>query len=398
MAPEASSVKRALGVALAGVALTLVAFMFDAAPLFVPGIAFAAVGLAAPAWVWLSARGASVHRHLDSERVVEDQPVSATIEVRRSRLGFPGGEVVDPLAGTRLSLTRCLSLVGGADEAHVRVIARFPRRGIHQVQPPSLIVRDPLELARVVIVSSAPARQLLVLPRTEPVNWLVPDNGARSDSADGRVPADALAAVDLDGLRPYRPGTPASRIHWPAVARGAGLIERRLQPDSDDRPLVVLDARGDGPPELLDAAVRAAASLALELARLGGCGLLLPGERRATTISQGLANWPAAHARLALVEGGPDTRAPALGAARARVGAVFYVASQPFERVAAAVLGVTSGAGMLVLPAVLSEGPFGARAPASASFEVAGCRGFRLGARRGARRDAGAGPQRATVA
>ena len=91
------------------------------------------------------------------------------------------------------------------------------------------------------------------------------------------------AAVDMDGLRPYRVGTPASRIHWPAVARGHGLIERRLQADGDSRPLVVLDARLPGPDaqsELLDAAVRAAASLVLELARRGGCGLLLPGEQR----------------------------------------------------------------------------------------------------------------------
>ena len=74
----------------------------------------------------------------------------------------------------------------------------------------------------------------------------------------------------------------------------------------------MLDARGDGPPELLDAAVRAAASLTLELARAGGCGLLLPGEQRATAIDRELITWPAAYARLALVEGGPQAPAPAL--------------------------------------------------------------------------------------
>ena len=68
------------------------------------------------------------------------------------------------------------------------------------------------------------------------------DRGRRFRLADGHAASEAMAAVDVDGLRPYRPGTPASRIHWPAVARGAGLIERRLQADGDSRPMIVLDA------------------------------------------------------------------------------------------------------------------------------------------------------------
>jgi len=43
-----STVSRAVGVFLAGALLTLVAFMFDASPLFVPGLAFVVIGLAAP--------------------------------------------------------------------------------------------------------------------------------------------------------------------------------------------------------------------------------------------------------------------------------------------------------------------------------------------------------------
>ncbi len=60
--------------------------------------------------------------------------------------------------------------------------------------------------------------------------------------------------------------------------------------------------------------MRAAASLVLEFAAAGGCGLLLPGEQRPTMIDRELIAWPAAYARLALVEGGSGSRAPALGA------------------------------------------------------------------------------------
>ena len=59
-----------------------------------------------------------------------------------------------------------------------------------------------------------------------------------------RPSIEPMGATEVDGLRPYRQGTPASRIHWPALARGAGLLERRLRADTDSRPLVVVDARG----------------------------------------------------------------------------------------------------------------------------------------------------------
>ena len=126
--------------------------------------------------------------------------------------------------------------------------------------------------------------------------------GRRRGSEARARAADALAAVDLDGLVPYRPGTSAARIHWPALARGAGLIERQLRAEADSRPLVVLDPRAPADSEALDAAVRAAASLVLEHARGGGCGLLLPGDRRPSTIEPDLVAWPSAHARLAVVE------------------------------------------------------------------------------------------------
>jgi uncharacterized protein (DUF58 family) len=384
MKPPRLFARRAGAVAVAGFGLILISFVFDAAPLFVPAVALALIGLAAPAWVWISAKGAQAQRNLPAERVIEEQPLAATIEVRRGRLGLPGAEVIDPFTGSRLDLGGPLSPFRGGRVANVRVVTRFPRRGLHILEPPSLLVRDPLELARVESVSAAPTQQLLVLPRTERVRWLTSGRGRRFQILDGRSAAEAFAAVDVDGLRPYRPGTPASRIHWPAVARGAGLIERRLQADGDTRPLVVLDSRGDVPLEMLDAAVRAAASLTLELARTGGCGLLLPGEQRATTVDRELMTWPAAYARLAMVTGGLDARAPALGASKGRLGPMVYVAAHPPERLAA--LASESGPGLVILvvpTSGLSDGrPRGVRGSMLATLDVSGCRGFLLGTRR----------------
>jgi uncharacterized protein (DUF58 family) len=386
MRPPRLEARRALAVGGSGAALILIAVLFDAAPLFVPAIALTLMGLIAPAWVLISARGARVCRHLATERIVEDQPLAATIEVRRGLLGLPGAEIVDPFTGSQLDLGGPLSLLRGGRMASVRVVTRFARRGLHTLSPPSLVVSDPLELCRVQSVSATRAQQLLVLPRTEPVRWLGPGRGHRLELPDGHSTSEALAAVDLDGLRPYRPGTPASRIHWPALARGAGLIERRLRADGDTRPLIVLDARlpaTAGAEQLLDAAVRAAASLTLEMARTGGCGLLLPGEQRPTTIDPELTTWPAAYARLAVVQGA-GARAPALGPSKGRIGPVVYVAVRAPAHLAAQRAERATGAMVLVLPtAVLSAGrPAGMRGSLLLTLEVAGCRGFVLGARR----------------
>jgi uncharacterized protein (DUF58 family) len=188
-----------------------------------------------------------------------------------------------------------------------------------------------------------------------------------------------VAAVEIDGLRPYRRGTPASRIHWPALARGAGLLERRLRVDGEETSMVVLDARGSPEEDHLDAAVRAAASLTLELARAGGCRLLLPGLRRALAIESDLVSWPVAHARLALVEGGPDVRAPSPAAIRGALGPLFYVTAQPFERLPAELAREAAGTSLavVVIPAAL--------APASRgrpSIAVSGCVGYVVGAGR----------------
>ncbi len=371
--------RRAGVVALFGAALTLSALTFNSAPLFVPGIAFLVLGTSIPAWILVCARGARVSRELAVERTIEAEPFTASLRITRGRFGLPGAEVLDPLGGQTLSVARPLSLITGRREARVLVTAQFHRRGVHRLDPPALVVRDPLGLAGVTVPGRSGVTQVLVLPRTEPVRWSGSGRGARMRRTDAGTAAEPFAAVDLDGLRPYRTGTPASRIHWPAVARGAGLIERRLKPDGDTRPLVVLDARGPEEPEHLDAAVRAAASLTLELGRTSGCRLLLPGERRSLSIEPDLIAWPAAHARLAMVGDEPGSPAPAL-AAGAHLGVVVYVAASR-ERLRTA-LGGPGANTVLVLPVALLPGG----GPAG-SFDVSGCRGFAARTLAGLRRE-----------
>jgi uncharacterized protein (DUF58 family) len=394
-APRAQlDARRAVTVAACGLALVFLAFFFDAAPLFVPGIALFAIGVLAPAWVWSSTRGARVRRHLSAERIIEGEPLAVTIEVRRA-FGIGGWgrlEVLEPLTSERLRLGGS-SPLRGSRGVRVQVVARFSRRGEQRISPPSIAASDPLDLARAQTPGDGAPQTLLVLPRTEAVRWLGSARSRRLKAGEGDAATEALAATDLEGLRPYRPGTPASRIYWPALAAGHGLVERRLQADGDRRPLVVLDARERGlgagrDSAALDAAVRATASLVLDLARGGGCGLLLPGQPRATMIDPELAAWPAAYARLAVVGTDADphpARAPMLASAAGRNGPLLYVTATSHERLAAA-LASSAGRGtvLLVVPdSELVDGrPRGAGARAVASLSVSGCRGFALGAPR----------------
>ena len=111
-----------------------------------------------------------------------------------------------------------------------------------------------------------------MLPRIEPVTapggggaGAGPGRARHAPGLSGRRLDASLAELEIDGLRPYREGAPASRIHWPTVARRGEMLERRLVAELDSAPLVVLDRSAPASEEALDSAVRAAASLCVWL-------------------------------------------------------------------------------------------------------------------------------------
>jgi uncharacterized protein (DUF58 family) len=358
MTAEGPRRRSAIGIGALGLVLLAAGFLFDGEPLLVAGCALVLLVGTCLVWVVLAARGLEITRTVDERRIVEDEPLGVSIRVR-SGVAWPGGSVADSLLPEPAPLPEL------ERSARVRIVVRFHRRGMRELPPPAAVIADPLGLALRRVTAAEPAH-VLVLPRTFPVV------AAGTAPGDGRtVGLDSLAAgaaaTEFDGLAPYREGAPAARIHWPAFARGAGLLEKRLRHEGDARPIVVLDARAPASEEALDAAVRAAASLVRELARSGGCGVLLPGERRPRVVEPDFAGWPGVHARLALVEAGP---APALGALGARRGPVLFVAARPLRRPPPTV--ARSGGGSCVL---VTPGPPRGR---GTLFTVAGCSGVLL--------------------
>jgi uncharacterized protein (DUF58 family) len=353
--------RSALGCAALGVLLLLVAGTFDAEPFYVTGSALVLLGLGAIAWIRIGALGATVHRTLGARSVIEEEPLTVRIEALAGRLPLPPGFVDEPL------LARPVPLSAGRRRSQLRIEATFGRRGRRILQPPSIVLRDPLGLVEKRITAPAPD-ELLVLPRIHPVRATAA--GGESTGAHARTLLTAAAETEIDGLRQHVEGSPASRIHWPSVAKPGPMMERKLVAEADARPLVILDPRGAATQDALDSAVRAAGSLVLHFAKRSGCGLLLPGDRRAVHIDPDLAGWPPAHVRLALLG---DEMGPALTAAQNRRGLVVFVSARVVDRPPRG-MGRTPGGQLLVIP-----GEIASRRPV---LEVAGCRGY-LAARSG---------------
>jgi uncharacterized protein (DUF58 family) len=352
-------VSKALRTGVFGALLCVAGGTFDLPALYVPGITLILVGAVAAGWVALAASGAEVVREAGPSTVQEEEPYPLKLKVTRGMLPPPGGELIEPLLDKSLPATDPRS-------RRIRVNVRFERRGRRRIEPARLVLRDPLSLA-VREVLSEPA-ELLVLPRIEPVVVAASAGMAGLEAVSGAL-TEAAAELELHSLRPYRAGAPASRIHWPTVARTGVMVERRLVAEADARPLVVLDPSGSPDEETLDRAVRATASLVVHLARRAhGCSLLLPGQRRPSDLDGELRGWPALHARLALlqaVEGVPSSRR------LERSGAVFWVSAGG----GSVPPSMKRGGGSFLVTPVAVEGR-------QAAFTVARCAVYRLGSLR----------------
>jgi uncharacterized protein (DUF58 family) len=310
---------RAPATAALGAALILVGLGFGLAAALVCGIALLALAIGAVAWVELATIGGRLERRPGPSRLEESEPYPLQLALRRTLLPPPGGELIDPL------LDRSVP-VGPRWQRWVEREVWLESPGRRRLGPARLVVRDPLGLWQRVLQSER-TDDVVVLPRVDPVRWTGPGAEPRGQSAGSGSASDAtsrrggLAQFEVDGLRPYRDGSPASRIHWPAVARTGEMIERRLIAGGEPRPLVVFDPRGGTEPHHRERAMRAAASLCVELARAGGCDLLVPGERRALPVDPALRAWPEAHVRIAVSD--PDA-GPMLSAGM-RSAAVLWV-------------------------------------------------------------------------
>ena len=356
--PRESGSPRAPATAKLGAVFLFAGLGFDLVAALVCGVALLTLAGGAVAWVGLSTRRGRLELLPGPARIQETDPYPLRLRLRGTLLPPIGGELTHPL------LDRSIP-VGPRWSRRLDRHVWLKGPGRRPVGTARLIVRDPLGLWERQLESER-IEELVVLPRIDPVRWAGEGPWARGRSAgsgsasDASAPRGGLAQFEVDGLRPYRDGSPASRIHWPAVARTGQMIERRLVAGGEPRPLVVFDPRGERDPSQRERAMRATASLCVALARSGGCDLLLPGGRRALTIDPALRSWPEAHVRLAVSDAGAS---PAV-VPRMAGGAVLWVTA-----------GRTPPSSVRRLqPGSFLVTPIGSRR--TAAFRVSGCFGY----------------------
>lgn len=335
---------RASRVAALGGGLIVLAGCFAVSPLYVPGVALLVLAFGAQCSVRLAARCASVRLELEARSVEEGRRAPLSVRAGGWAYALSRGELL-PLPG---GVWRPVGFRGTT----VELALQPARRGEHAVGPAAVRFSDPFGLCS--RERRSECARLLVLPRVERIRR------EQLERALGLGRARALLddGPDVEGLRSYRPGAPASRIHWLTVARLGELVERRAERDAEDMPfMIVLDATSPDSEDALDRAVRAAASLCVAIAGAGGCSLLLPGASDAQAVRADLASWPYLHARLATVASGAR---PAWQVAERARSVIWVGARTP----------VPERAGRAAVCCTVSPLP---RRGRSVLFEVAGC-------------------------
>jgi uncharacterized protein (DUF58 family) len=276
---------RALGLLLGAVTLAATAGALASLALFALAIGMVAITLGAGVSVALAAHRLAVTRRVLQGEAHEDQPIAVHLAVRGlGRLPLPVH------LQAQVAADRWVPVGEGGGTVELLV----GRRGAWQLGPSRLRLRDALGIFQRPLLAGQP-EPLLILPTPDPTLHLCQGLGALTGDAEP------------DGLQPYLPGTPIGRIHWPALARGAGLQQRRLAPPPTGLPLVVVDTAHTSDPGAVDWAARTAAGVVLRLAHGGGCQVLLPGDQVATTVTD-TAGWHGVHRRLAALE--PAKQAP----------------------------------------------------------------------------------------
>lgn len=145
-------------------------------------------------------------------------------------------------------------------------------RGKFEIGPMSVRVTDPfglVELGRT-FRTTVP---LTVTPRTV-VLPQIPLGGAWTGSGDNRPRAFASGSAEDVTVREYRRGDDLRRVHWRSSARVGELMVRREEQPWQSRATLFLDNRtvahrGHGIASSLEAAVSAAASIAVHLSHRG---------------------------------------------------------------------------------------------------------------------------------
>ncbi|MCB1016563.1 MAG: DUF58 domain-containing protein [Acidimicrobiales bacterium] len=247
--------------AAGAVALLAVGRLLALDEAFVAGATLGVLVLLAAVGVGLRRLHLDVARELHPRRVHAGRSSTIELEVRnRGRRRTPVLTLVDQVSGTRGAR---LAVAPLEREAVTGASYELPteRRGLLRVGPLEVLVGDPFGLAQARVRVTG-VSELTVYPAIDDVAP-IPDSSG-TDPHAGRDPRHRLspAGEEFFALREYVVGDDLRHVHWASTARRDRLMVRQDELPWQGRATVFLDLRaGYRPPESIEPAVRAAASL-----------------------------------------------------------------------------------------------------------------------------------------
>jgi len=214
-----------------------------------------------------------------------------------------------PWDGTWLDEAPPEIVVPDSGRAQTTMRARFVQRGLHHLDPFTAAAVVPAGLACGPRIASE-AVKLHVVPRIANVVKLPQVIAMRHQPGGVALASKSGEAMDLLGVRPYRPGDPVRDLHARSWARTGIPVVREYQQEYFTRVGVVLDS-DVADPDRLEAAVELAAGVIAHLSRGEALvDVIVVGDRvHELTVGRSLGYLDQALDMLATVERGPTLRA-----------------------------------------------------------------------------------------
>ena len=265
---------RGRGFLAAGVTALVCSILLGQDSLTRVGVLVLALPLLTAALVGRSRYRLALVRTVTPQLVAAGQPARVTLALTNEGR-TPSGvllleEQVPYVLGTRPRFA--LEGIAYGWRREVSYSVRSDVRGRFEIGPMTVRVTDPfglIELGRT-FRTTVP---LTVTPRTVPLPP-IPLGGAWTGSGDNRPRSFATGSAEDVTVREYRRGDDLRRVHWRSSARVGELMVRREEQPWQSRATLFLDNRlrahrGQGITSSLEAAVSAAASIAIHLSHRG---------------------------------------------------------------------------------------------------------------------------------
>lgn len=214
-------------------------------------------------YVQLAPVAVQAERRLDPARVHLHR--RCRVELALTNLGRRASPVLvarDHVEGGPPSATMLVGRLAPSERATVSYRLPTPRRGVFEVGPLEVELRDPFGVAGRRVAAAPPGR-LVVFPRIEVVSLPTAESG--DELAAHEVGAGLLGrrGDELYALRPYAVGDDLRRVHWRSSAHLGELMVRQDRTPQQGGLLLLVDLRQ---PVHTEASVERVISIAASLA------------------------------------------------------------------------------------------------------------------------------------